>query len=287
MLLESELIRTRLPLYNVQGRRCRHYPFIKITREPWPRVELTYDMHDDGSQYFGPFTGDHGVREVLDALRPLFRWRSCAPLASRSCFEHTTGRCAAPCVGAVSKATYDAQLEELATLLAGLNDAPLRRLERAMTVAAEAQEFEKAAVLRDRLAILRPWWERRRGVLSAIADLETLVVLPGVEAGTTVWLLVRRGRLVHTETAVRPEQAPKLARVWEARLTEPPPSLAVRQEELDQINLIVGWLYRHRESGPCINLSERPLREALRDAWAIARGYDKVQEGALAPISER
>lgn len=290
MLLESELIRTRMPLYNVQGRRSRHYPFIKIYDELWPRVELTYDMHDDGSQYFGPFTGEHSVKEVLDALRSVFRWRSCAPLAARTCFEHTVGRCAAPCVGAVTQEAYQAQVAELGRWLSGVDDAPLRRLSREMDSAAQALEFERAAVLRDRLAVLSPWWERRKGLLNAMAELETLVVLPGLEPTTTLWLLIRRGRLVHTERHVRLEHAATMRETYTRLLAEPPPSLAVKQEELDQINLLMGWLYRQQRRGPCVTVAGRPLDEALDEAWRLAQGYalqaDAQGAGAV-PIKER
>lgn len=290
MLLESDLIRTRMPLYNVQGRRCRHYPFIKIYREEWPRVELTYEMRDDGSHYFGPFTGEHQVKEVLDALRSVFRWRSCSPMASRTCFEHTVGRCSAPCVGAVSPEAYDAQVAELGRWLAGVDEAPLRRVESEMKAAADALEFERAAVLRDRLTILRPWWERRRGVLNTMAELEVLVVLPGLEPATTLWLLIRRGRLVHTERDVRVEHAAVLREMWARKLAEPPPSLAVKQEELGQINLLVGWLHRQQRRGPCVSVTGRSLEDTLAEAWTLARGYAQVGGvhgvGAV-PISER
>ncbi|MEB3283978.1 MAG: UvrB/UvrC motif-containing protein [Candidatus Sericytochromatia bacterium] len=291
MLLEGQLIRTRMPLYNVRGRRSRHYPFIRIIDQPWPRVEVTYEIQEGEGRYFGPFLGEHFVREILDALRPLFRWRSCFPLASRACFEHTTGRCSAPCVGAVAAEQYEAQIEELASLLAGLDDSPLRRLEDDMHRAAQALQFERAAILRDRLTLLRPWWERRRGMLSVIAELEILIVLPGVEKGTSVWLLVRRGRLVHTEATARPSRAKELETILFTALQSPPPSLAVQQNELDQINLLVAWLHRHRDDGCCVNLSGRSFDDSMSEAWRIARRYENAlpenQADDLADIKER
>ena len=106
LLVESQAIKRLQPLYNVMGRTYKHYPFIKIPDERFPRVQLTYQLEDDGARYYGPFPSEYRAREALEAMRPLFRWRSCQPLESRECLEASIGRCSAPCVGRTSETAY-------------------------------------------------------------------------------------------------------------------------------------------------------------------------------------
>ncbi|MEB3221999.1 MAG: GIY-YIG nuclease family protein [Candidatus Sericytochromatia bacterium] len=270
LILENRLIKQRQPLYNVMGRRHRHYPFIKITAEAFPRVLLSYELVADGGRYFGPFPGEYRAKEALEALRPQFQWRSCQPMPTRACFEHDIGRCRAPCLGAVDAAAYAAELESLAEFLAGSPGRVMAGLEEAMREAAGALAFERAAVLRDRMALLQPWVARQQAVQRAVTELDALVVLPAVEADATLWLVIRRGRLVHTERNVRRSKARSVATRLARAVSAPPPSLALRQEELDEVNLLAHWLHRHRHGGSTHPLDPARWAETLEDAWRSA-----------------
>ncbi|MEB3328775.1 MAG: GIY-YIG nuclease family protein, partial [Candidatus Sericytochromatia bacterium] len=191
LLVENRLIKQRQPLYNIVGRRYRHYPFIKIPAEAFARVHLTYELVADGGRYFGPFPGEFRAREALEAMRPLFRWRSCQPLARQVCIEHAIGRCQAPCIGLVDAAAYEADIAELAEFLGGNPARAMARLEGEMHQAAAELAFERAGVLRDRIALLQPWLARQATLQRAVSELDALVVLPGSVPGTTLWLLIR------------------------------------------------------------------------------------------------
>lgn len=267
LLVESRLIKARIPLYNIMGRTYRHYPFIKIPAEPFPRVHLTYDLVDDGGTYFGPFPGEIRARDALEAMRPLFKWRSCTSLPDRACLEQAIGRCAAPCVGAVDATRYAAAMAELHGFLGGAAASILNRLEADMRAAAEELQFERARVLRDRLAMLAPWVTRQNAFQAAIADLDAVIVLPAVEPDASLWLVVRRGRLVHTESHVTRRRARGIGKRMLAALEGPPPSLTVQQAELDEINIISAWLHKHRAGGRAVSLAGLTPTHALEAAW--------------------
>lgn len=271
LLVESKLIKSLQPLYNVLGRSYRHYPFIRIPDEPFAEVELTYQLQDDGASYYGPFPGEYRAREALDAMRPLFKWRSCRPMPKRPCFEASIGRCTAPCIGAVDAETYRANLEDLKRFLTGDGAERLRELEAQMHAASEALMFERAGILRDRLAMLRPLAMRQQALQSAISELDCLVVLPAAEAGQWLWLVVRRGRLVHSEAAVTPRMGKGLKRRLGAVLEAEPPSLTVHQSELDEINIIAGWLHKHRDAEQAIGLAGRCVDEVVEAGLAVMR----------------
>jgi excinuclease UvrABC nuclease subunit len=253
----------------VLGRTYRHFPFIKIPPGPFPQVELTYELQDDGARYFGPFPSEYRAREALEAMRPLFKWRSCTPMPRQVCFEHAIGRCSAPCVGLIDPAGYQQQMEDLAGFLTGEGGRHLQKLQRQMEEASEALMFERAAILRDRITMLRPIVQRQDALQAAISELDCLVVLPAVKPGHQLWLLVRRGRLVATYRDVTPRARKSLTRKLEAALELPPPSLTVRQWELDEINIIAGWLHKNRAHEGAIALAGRPLEEAVDDGFRL------------------
>lgn len=285
LLVESQQIKRLQPLYNIHGRTYKHFPFIKIPTGPFPQVELTYELQDDGARYFGPFPSEYRAREALEAMRPLFKWRSCNPLPRRVCFEATIGRCSAPCVGLIAEADYQQSMEDLAGFLTGDGGKHLQVLQTQMAEAAEALMFERAKILRDRLAMLRPLVQRQDALQSAISELDCLVVLPAADAGEYLWLLVRRGRLVETVQGVTTRRRKSLMRRLQAALDQPPPSLTVKQWELDEINIIAGWLHKHREHESAIALAGRPLTDAVEEGFALMA--PPPRERMAAPPRER
>lgn len=271
LLVESKAIKHMMPLYNVMGRTYKHYPFIRISDEPFPQVALTYQLQDDGAAYYGPFPSEYRARESLEAMRPLFKWRSCQPLAKTICFEHSIGRCSAPCVGKVDTLAYRQSIRELESFLTGDGGRYLSRLERQMEEAAESLMFERAAILRDRLAMLRPLVMRQNALQAAISELDCAVVLPAADPGKFLWLVVRRGRLVASETSVSLRSQSRVKRALTAAMEAPPPSLTVRQWELDEINIIASWLHKNRESENAFTLSGKDLGEVVAEGFAFMR----------------
>jgi excinuclease ABC subunit C len=270
------------------GRTYRHYPFIRISNELFPQVELTYQLEDDGASYYGPFPSEYRAREALEAMRPLFKWRSCRPLASRICFEHTIGRCSAPCVGKIDQAGYRETIQDLERFLTGDGSRFLREIERQMIEASEQLMFERASILRDRLAMLRPLVQRQGALQAAISELDCAVVLPSAEEGKFLWLVVRRGRLVATETDVGLRGQARVKRALATAMAAEPPSLTVRQWELDEINIIANWLHQNRESENAYALSSRDLEEVVTEGFSfMRRTHAKMPSRPPAMVAEK
>jgi DNA polymerase III subunit epsilon len=280
LLVESQLIKRLQPLYNIKLRTYRHFPFIKIPAGPFPQVELTYQLEDDGARYFGPFPSEYRARESLEAMRPLFKWRSCSPMPSRVCFEHAIGRCSAPCVQLIDQAGYRQAMDELAGFLTGEGARHLARIERDMEEASEQLMFERAAILRDRLVMLRPLVLRQDALQAAISELDCVVVLPAANEGEFLWLLVRRGRLVETIRGVTTRHRRSVTRRLASALAQPAPSLTVRQWELDEINIISSWLHRHREHEAAISLAGRPLETAVNEGFTVMASQKPARQVA-------
>jgi len=159
LLLEAQLIKRYRPPYNVLLRDDKSFPFILLREDhAFPRVQLHRGARRYKGQYYGPFASAGSVRETLNALQKLFLLRSCTDSffanRSRPCLLYQIRRCSAPCVGRVDEAGYDELVRDARDYLGGRSTKVQSKLGKQMQAAAEAMDFELAAVYRDRLRAL-------------------------------------------------------------------------------------------------------------------------------------
>lgn len=157
LLLENSTIKALRPRYNILFRDDKSYPCLRLTAHAYPRLMFARGTVRDGDS-FGPFPDSGAVRETINMLQRVFRLRTCADSVfanrSRPCLLHGIGRCSAPCVNAVSPPQYTADVRGAKTLLEGDSRGVEAEMRAQMETAAAQLEFEKAAVMRDRLHAL-------------------------------------------------------------------------------------------------------------------------------------
>jgi excinuclease ABC subunit C len=159
LLLEAQLIKRLRPAYNVLLRDDKSFPFILLREDhAFPRVQKHRGARRAKGQYFGPFASAGSVTRTLNALQKLFLLRSCSDSyfenRSRPCLLYQIKRCSAPCVGRISEADYDELVDDAKNFLSGKSTGVQARLSKQMAEAAEKQDYELAAVYRDRLRAL-------------------------------------------------------------------------------------------------------------------------------------
>ena len=159
LLLEAQLIKRFRPPYNVLLRDDKSFPFILLREDhPFARVQKHRGARRAKGHYFGPFASAGSVTRTLNALQKLFLLRSCSDSffanRSRPCLLYQIRRCSAPCVGRIEQAAYAELVDDAKSFLAGKSTGVQAKLGKAMADAAEAQDFELAAVYRDRLRAL-------------------------------------------------------------------------------------------------------------------------------------
>ncbi|HUE78023.1 MAG TPA: excinuclease ABC subunit UvrC [Sphingomicrobium sp.] len=160
LLLEAQLIKRFRPPYNVLLRDDKSFPFILLREDhPFPRVQKHRGARSiKRGQYYGPFASAGSVTRTLNALQKLFLLRSCSDSffanRSRPCLLYQIRRCSAPCVGRIEEAAYAELVVDAKAFLAGKSTGVQARLGKLMAEAAEAQDYELAAVYRDRLRAL-------------------------------------------------------------------------------------------------------------------------------------
>ena len=159
LLLENNLIKRFRPRFNVLLRDDKSFPYIVIRRDTeWPQLAKHRGVRDPANEYFGPFASATAVNRTLYALQRAFPLRSCSDgvfsTRTRPCLQYQIKRCTAPCVGRIDKAEYDAIVDEVRGFLGGRNREVQQALSQRMDKASADLEFERAAVLRDRIRAL-------------------------------------------------------------------------------------------------------------------------------------
>ncbi len=204
MLAEARLIKDIRPPYNTDLVDDKTFPYLEITTgDSFPGVYITRKPHPRGSRLFGPFAGAKDLRGVLVVLQKIFRFRTCKLNISeddpkrrffRPCLLYSIKQCTAPCAARIDRREYKKSIGDLMKFLQSKRSTTLRQLKKQMAEAAEATEYEKAAMLRDRIRLI----ERldRRGIPDEN-------VQPEVFAADPTEALVQLQKLLQTPEPVR------------------------------------------------------------------------------------
>jgi len=194
LLAEQNFIRRYSPRFNVRLRDDKSYPYIAISLdEEFPRVYFTRERHRRGRAYFGPFSNAKRVRDTLDLLGKVFQYRTCdgaepGRASGSPCLDYFIKRCQAPCVGYVSSDQYRERIESIVAFLSGRYRQIEQELEAEMRAAAADQEFEQAALLRNRLRAVRSLLERQRISNAAVGTLDAIAIaVEGADANAQVF----------------------------------------------------------------------------------------------------
>lgn len=161
LLLEGRLIKDFRPKYNIAFRDDKRFLLVRVNfADPFPRFALTRLRKEDGARYFGPFAHGGALRSALSEIKKRFGLRSCLPALPgeadfKHCMDHVIKNCSAPCVGKIGREEYLQRVEAACAFLDGKSRETLLDIEKEMLEAAAAEDFEKAARLRDLLADLR------------------------------------------------------------------------------------------------------------------------------------
>ncbi|NCA23105.1 MAG: excinuclease ABC subunit UvrC [Betaproteobacteria bacterium] len=200
LLLENNLIKGLSPKYNILFRDDKSYPYIVMSQHAYPRLGRFRGTPDKRQRFFGPFASAGAVRQSLQLLQRVFRLRTCTDNVmahrSRPCLLYQIKRCSGPCVGLVSSDDYAADVQAAALFLEGKADEVTASIEARMSSAAEALEYEQAALFRDQLSALAKVRAQqamtREG--SGLDDIDVLAVVQQGGMSAVGLALVRNGQ---------------------------------------------------------------------------------------------
>ncbi|WP_300596730.1 excinuclease ABC subunit UvrC [Niabella sp.] len=208
--LENSLIKQFQPKYNINLKDSKSYPYIVIRNEPFPRIYLTRQPVDDGSEYLGPYTSVFKVRELLEFIKRTIPMRTCSLNLSQKniekgkfkvCLEYHLGNCKGPCEGLQTRADYDENTGQIRDLLKGNLRPVIRHFKEEMRTHAEALEFEKAEQVRKKIEYLEDYYQSK-SVITGIrgGDKDVFSIIKDKSVAYVNYLMIRNGTVVQTQT---------------------------------------------------------------------------------------
>ena len=207
LLLENNLIKQYKPRYNILLKDSKTYPWICVSADEYPKVFLTRRLVKDGSRYFGPYSSVMHARNLLELFRELYPLRTCALKIDsqailrrkfRPCLEYHIGRCKGCCIGAVSKEEYGGWIAEITTLLSGGGREMIRHYKGLMEEAAEALDFEQAAVYKEKMASLEKHYGKSIISSASIGDVDVFALVQDAAEAFGHFMRIRGGSVIQS-----------------------------------------------------------------------------------------
>jgi len=204
LVLECNLIKQHSPRYNVMLKDDKSYPYIKITHEKHPRLEITRKVLKDKGRYFGPYPNAGAAQEVKKLLDRLYPLRKCKTMPKQVCLYYHLNQCLAPCVNDVPEEENQRMVEEIARFLDGGHEEMKQKLVEKMNQAAEALEFERAKEYRDQIRSIEAVMEKQKVTMADNVDRD--IIGFAVDKG---WMCVqifymRQGKMIERESTSFP-----------------------------------------------------------------------------------
>lgn len=206
LVLENSMIKKYKPKYNILLKDDKGYPYICVTTtKPFPSFSIVAHPRQDAERYFGPYTSRGAAYKAIDTITETLRLKTCRRVfprdigKERPCLNYQLGRCIAPCTGKVSQSEYAELIQQAISLLEGNFKTLAKQIETAMLEASENLQFERAAVLRDRLRTVQSLGARQKVVAGGFSDLDIVSFAQGQTRGCVVVLHYLGGNLQDKE----------------------------------------------------------------------------------------
>ena len=297
LVLECSLIKQHRPPYNVRLRDDKSYPYIIITKENYPRLLFTRNPKKGQNRVFGPYTSTYSVRETLQLLHKIFPLIPCGKSWSgraeqRPCLYYHLGQCLAPCAGLADRNEYKEVIGNVERFLNGKEDTLLANMEVEMAKFAEEEEFEKAAVIRDRILSMKSVLEKQKVVSEDGADRDVIAVVKDDRGAAIQMLYVRGGRLVGQRSFMldgSSEAAPtdavqEFVKQYYSDVPEVPREILL-PVEIEERGIVQTWLRQRRGSAVTIDVPQGG--EGLRMVDLAAQNAEEALRTYALEISQK
>lgn len=203
LVLESNLIKENKPKYNILLKDDKHYPYIKITlNEQYPRMLFVRKIENDGAKYFGPYPSGYSIKETMELLKNIFLLPHCRKIfprdlkKERPCIYYSMGRCGGVCTGNIPADEYKKAYKDIVRFLGGGAEELAESLEKEMKEASDALNFERAALLRDRILSVRRLGEEQKVITDSGGDVDVIACAADSSLSSAEVFYIRAGKLI-------------------------------------------------------------------------------------------
>ena len=270
LILEANLVHEHKPRYNVRLKDDKHFPYIKITNERFPRVLVVRRLETDKATYFGPYTNAKAMRRTLALLTRLFKIRSCSLTIPHPqgkpqevCLDYHIKRCGGPCAGHQTEEDYNQLVKGVVMVLSGKSKELVETLTEKMYAASEALEFEQAREYRDQAQAIQDLMVKQRVDVGQVVDRDIVSIARESGDAVAVVMQIREGVLIGRQDF----------------------QLAAEVEETDEnvLETFVTQYYNHQPNLP----QEVFLPLDLPQVKLIERWLRKLKGGALKVLTPK
>ena len=300
LILELNLIKRHHPRYNVRLKDDKTFPYLKInSKEDWPRVHITRRLEPDGSRYFGPFASAKSVRQTLKVVKGIFPFRNCTRQItgndSRACLEYHMGRCLGPCIGVVSREEYAEVIKEVILFLEGKQENIVKGLQDKMDKAAEALDFERAALYRDQVQAINEVIEGQRIAATVRGEQDVVAFAQERDQAYVQVFFIRNNKLTGRESFVlqgtQHEEPHQIMTSFIKQFYSSSPNiplLLLLQYPVEEMAVLKGWLQSRRGARVDIQVPRRGNKKQLVDIVAenARQGLEQLKIKQLAMPKE-
>ncbi len=291
LILELNLIKRHKPYYNIRLKDDKSFPYLKISlTEDYPRVQITRKLEDDGARYFGPFSSAYSIKQTLKTVKEIFPFRSCSKdltkKITRPCLEYDIHKCPGPCINAVSREEYMESIKRLILFLEGKQEKVVRLLEDYMQKAVLKLEYEKAAVLRDRIKAIKEVINWQKLATKVKGEQDVIAFAQDRDTAYAQIFFIRGGKIIGREgftiQGTQSEEPMQVMTDFVKQFYSSAayiPSLVLIQYPILDKTVIEGWLGKKKGSSVQIQSPVRGDKKQLVDTVALnaRRGLQELK----------
>lgn len=286
LILECNLIKTHQPRFNVLLKDDKTYPYLKITNEEHPRLEVTRRVLKDKAKYFGPYPNAYAAQQTKKLLDRMYPLRKCGVMPKEVCLYYHMGQCLAPCVKEIPKSAYEQITGEITSFLSGGHEEIKKELQRKMQEAAEDLYFERAKELRDQIIHIDTLMEKQKITTTDTRDRDVFGY--AVDKG---WMCVqilymRQGKMVQRNKSVFPFYGDAHSDFMSFIAQYYSDNPALPQEILLPEPLLIEQADSEPVTGTAADAGVRSPEEAVDSANPLSAGTLDAQQAALAQAQE-
>lgn len=287
LILECNLIKTHQPRFNVLLKDDKTYPYLKITNEEHPRLEVTRRVLKDKAKYFGPYPNAYAAQQTKKLLDRMYPLRKCGVMPKEVCLYYHMGQCLAPCVKEIPKSAYEQITGEITSFLSGGHEEIKKELQRKMQEAAEDLYFERAKELRDQIIHIDTLMEKQKITTTDTRDRDVFGY--AVDKG---WMCVqilymRQGKMVQRNKSVFPFYGDAHSDFMSFIAQYYSDNPALPQEILLPEPLLIDEAGSESVTGTTADTGVQSAEEAADSANPLSAGTLDAQQAALAQAQEK
>ena len=253
LVLECSLIKLHTPKYNILLKDDKGYSYIRVTNEPYPRIQAVLQKEEDGAEYIGPYTSSWSVKQAVEEANRLFMLPTCTRVfprdirKGRPCLNYHIKQCMGVCRGGISEEGYRAIIDQAIEHIRSGSEQSVERLTQEMNEASEALDFEGAARLRDRIAAIKRAAEKQKVIDTDLPDCDVIALSQNVDVACASVITYRGGRLVdkYDHYLGEREEAPRMLEEFVIRyysMKDSCPRTVLLESEPEDIGLVEQFL---------------------------------------------